>query len=224
MLNFSKINICTYFSCIIHFLQFTMSKTNFYVRNDLVSPPYQFAHDVQSLKLIPSLLSLYHTVNHSWQSHTNPRMLLSLVQSTITSSLPFQSSSNSKTLSVLPKSLFLGLGIEPTNDLQRLLLFSNPRQPRKPSLSIHASLIEAPVLWAGRLCIFYALLRTGLAGSQANPLVSGLLSQFFRLYLLTHFTLNLSKDNLLVVMGVFVDKVLFFIFFLLLLVFRVGRK
>lgn len=154
-----------------------MSKTNFYVRNDLVSPPYQFAHDttVQSLELIPSLLSLYHTVILS-SLHTNPRMLLSLVQSTITSSLPFQSSSNSKTLSVLPKSPFLGLGIEPTNDLQRLLLFSNPRQPRKPSLSIHASLIEAPVLWAGRLCIFYALLRTGLAGSQANPLVSGLLS------------------------------------------------
>lgn len=101
-------------------------------------------------------------------------MLLSLVQSTITSSLPFQSSSNSKTLSVLPKSLFLGLGIEPTNDLQRLLLFSNPRQPRKLSLSIHASLIEAPLLWAGRMCIFYALLRTGLAGSQANPLVSDL--------------------------------------------------
>lgn len=121
-----------------------------------------------------SSLALSHS--HSWQSHTNPRMLLSLVQSTITSSLPFQSSSNSKTLSVLPKSLFLGLGIEPTNDLQRLLLFSNPRHPRKPSLSIHASLIEAPVLWAGRLCIFYALLRTGLAGSQANPLVSGLLS------------------------------------------------
>ncbi|KAJ8770896.1 hypothetical protein K2173_021811 [Erythroxylum novogranatense] len=38
--------------------------------------------------------------------------------------------------------------------------------------SIHASLLEAPVLWAGRLCIFYALLKAGLAGSKANPLVS----------------------------------------------------
>ncbi|KAK4842485.1 hypothetical protein QYF36_022509 [Acer negundo] len=28
------------------------------------------------------------------------------------------------------------------------------------------------VLWAGRLCIYYALLKTGLAGSQANPFVS----------------------------------------------------
>ncbi|KAM7497410.1 hypothetical protein LguiA_021824 [Lonicera macranthoides] len=29
-----------------------------------------------------------------------------------------------------------------------------------------------PVLWAGRLCVFYALLKAGLAGSPANPLVS----------------------------------------------------
>ncbi|GAB2276946.1 hypothetical protein Dimus_011654 [Dionaea muscipula] len=35
-----------------------------------------------------------------------------------------------------------------------------------------ASLLENPVLWAGRLCIFYALLKAGLAGSQSNPLVS----------------------------------------------------
>ena len=28
-------------------------------------------------------------------------------------------------------------------------------------------------MWAGRVCIFYALLRVGLAGSQSNPLVSG---------------------------------------------------
>ncbi|XP_072093083.1 uncharacterized protein [Arachis hypogaea] len=37
-----------------------------------------------------------------------------------------------------------------------------------------ASLIETPVLWLGRLCIFYALLKAGLAGSHANPLVSEL--------------------------------------------------
>ncbi|MBA0669048.1 hypothetical protein Goklo_001901 [Gossypium klotzschianum] len=40
--------------------------------------------------------------------------------------------------------------------------------------AIRASMIEAPVLWAGRLCIYYALLKSGLAGSQANPFVSGL--------------------------------------------------
>ncbi|XP_052188230.1 uncharacterized protein LOC127798707 isoform X2 [Diospyros lotus] len=42
------------------------------------------------------------------------------------------------------------------------------------STTTHASLIETPVLWAGRLCIFYALLKAGLAGSPANPLVSDL--------------------------------------------------
>ncbi|KAL1557458.1 hypothetical protein AAHA92_08032 [Salvia divinorum] len=35
-----------------------------------------------------------------------------------------------------------------------------------------ATLLEAPVLWAGRLCIFYALLKAGLAGSPDNPIVS----------------------------------------------------
>ncbi|KAL9319799.1 hypothetical protein ACSQ67_011638 [Phaseolus vulgaris] len=39
---------------------------------------------------------------------------------------------------------------------------------------VNASLVEAPVLWVGRICIFYALLKAGLAGSQANPLVSDL--------------------------------------------------
>ncbi|KAL4576863.1 hypothetical protein LXL04_012963 [Taraxacum kok-saghyz] len=38
--------------------------------------------------------------------------------------------------------------------------------------SIKSSLIEAPVLWAGRVCIFYALLKAGLAGSPSNPLAS----------------------------------------------------
>lgn len=33
------------------------------------------------------------------------------------------------------------------------------------------SLLEAPVIWVGRLCIFYALLKAGLAGSQSNPFV-----------------------------------------------------
>lgn len=37
-----------------------------------------------------------------------------------------------------------------------------------------ATLLEANVLWAGRLCIFYALLKAGLAGSPDNPIVSDL--------------------------------------------------
>ncbi|KAK4371675.1 hypothetical protein RND71_007059 [Anisodus tanguticus] len=40
--------------------------------------------------------------------------------------------------------------------------------------NIHATLLEAPVLWAGRVCVFYALLKAGLAGSPSNPLVSDL--------------------------------------------------
>ncbi|RYR07564.1 hypothetical protein Ahy_B05g074940 isoform I [Arachis hypogaea] len=39
----------------------------------------------------------------------------------------------------------------------------------------HASLIETPVLWLGRLCIFYALLKIRLVGSHVNPLVSGII-------------------------------------------------
>lgn len=45
---------------------------------------------------------------------------------------------------------------------------------KKPSNgSPRASLLETPVLWAGRICVFYALVRAGLAGSKSNPIVSG---------------------------------------------------
>ncbi|CAN7101868.1 unnamed protein product, partial [Brassica rapa subsp. narinosa] len=40
--------------------------------------------------------------------------------------------------------------------------------------SARASLLETPVLWAGRVCVFYALVKAGLAGSKSNPIVSGL--------------------------------------------------
>ncbi|XP_027344798.1 uncharacterized protein LOC113857201 [Abrus precatorius] len=75
---------------------------------------------------------------------------------------------------VLPKSLFHGVA------LKRLMFSSETsvcnRQGKNSTAHshTHASLLEAPVLWAGRLCIFYALLKAGLAGSQANPLVSDL--------------------------------------------------
>jgi len=36
-----------------------------------------------------------------------------------------------------------------------------------------ASLVETPVLWVGRICIFYALLKTGFVGSPSNPILSG---------------------------------------------------
>lgn len=38
---------------------------------------------------------------------------------------------------------------------------------------ITASLLQGPVLvWAGRLCLYYALLHVGLAGSPRNPFLS----------------------------------------------------
>ncbi|OIT05159.1 PREDICTED: uncharacterized protein LOC109223933 [Nicotiana attenuata] len=40
--------------------------------------------------------------------------------------------------------------------------------------TIQSTLLEAPVIWAGRVCVFYALLKAGLAGSPSNPLVSDL--------------------------------------------------
>ncbi|PON90952.1 6,7-dimethyl-8-ribityllumazine synthase [Trema orientale] len=118
-------------------------------------------------------------------------MLLSLVQTTSTSSsssssspwLPFSSNYfNIPSYStLLPKTLFP----ETSNGLRAFLLHSSRRSHgstlrggRKPcSLTIstiQASLLESPVIWAGRVCIFYALLKAGLAGSQANPLVSDL--------------------------------------------------
>ncbi|KAK6937027.1 hypothetical protein RJ641_034057 [Dillenia turbinata] len=42
----------------------------------------------------------------------------------------------------------------------------------KQDNTINASLLETPVLWIGRVCIFYALLKAGLAGSPDNPLLS----------------------------------------------------
>ncbi|MBA0576411.1 hypothetical protein Golob_024383, partial [Gossypium lobatum] len=89
-------------------------------------------------------------------------MLLSLVQSSFLSpSTPlckFHSNLNPlKPSFLLPKSLS-----------HKKSLCLSP----KYATAIRASMIEAPVLWAGRLCIYYALLKSGLAGSQANPLVS----------------------------------------------------
>jgi hypothetical protein len=40
-------------------------------------------------------------------------------------------------------------------------------------------LLETPVLWVGRICIFYALLKTGFVGSPSNPLLSGLVYSFY---------------------------------------------
>ncbi|XP_077234624.1 6,7-dimethyl-8-ribityllumazine synthase [Tasmannia lanceolata] len=96
-------------------------------------------------------------------------MLLSLLQTSLTT--PFQST-QIKGKFTLTKTLFPSLESIRTQKKLELGRF-NPRKGKFPSL-LHASLLERPVLWAGRICIFYALLKAGLAGSQSNPLLSGL--------------------------------------------------
>ncbi|OWM73411.1 uncharacterized protein LOC116201939 [Punica granatum] len=114
-------------------------------------------------------------------------MLIStgLLQSTVTLTSPFQPlvdthfrNSPSSAAPCLPKSLLPGFDAG-GGGLLSGLLYSGRRPHRSKKLSavttaVNASLIEAPLLWAGRLCVFYALLKAGLAGSDANPLVSDL--------------------------------------------------
>lgn len=67
-----------------------------------------------------------------------------------------------------------------TQFLQSFLPFSSVKIASYKSLSnkkslksnLCCSLLEAPVIWAGRVCIFYALLKSGLAGSPSNPIMS----------------------------------------------------
>ncbi|XP_043692064.1 uncharacterized protein LOC122642608 [Telopea speciosissima] len=101
-------------------------------------------------------------------------MFLSLVQTSLTS--PFQAIQITGTQfnsSFLSKTLFPSLGTVP-------FTFITLRRSHNASIGklnvtgVHASLIHSPVLWVGRLCIFYALLKAGLAGSPASPLFSDL--------------------------------------------------
>lgn len=104
-------------------------------------------------------------------------MPLSLLQ--ITSTSPLHSSMHYPSpTTFLPKSLFPDFRLEPRT-LKRWIFSNNASLGTRTMTTFrtsttHASLLENPVLWAGRLCIFYALLKAGLAGSPENPLVSGL--------------------------------------------------
>lgn len=133
-----------------------------------------------------SSLSLFHSLHHSQllpHFHLPSKAMQMQVIATLTTfSSSFQQQTHFNNL--LPKSLFPS---QPTKALQKLLFYPQ-KTPRKRSArnltktaTTHASLLEAPVLWAGRLCVYYALLKTGLAGSQANPLVAGGLDSFFSL-------------------------------------------
>lgn len=86
---------------------------------------------------------------------------------------------SSKTSSLLPKTLFLPsldsnfyyyLGAKS----KRAAPFSggNGNGTTTRSRTAYATLLETPVLWAGRVCIFYALLKAGLAGSPSSPFIS----------------------------------------------------
>lgn len=63
-------------------------------------------------------------------------------------------------------------------------------------------------MWAGRLCIFYALLKVGLAGSQSNPLVSG--SSSFSGF---HVFFWLFSPSLIVGSGFYWEILFVFVFF-----------
>lgn len=108
-------------------------------------------------------------------------MLLLLAQTTFTlssSSSPFLLHSNFSNLnhpstSSLPKTFFPHFEGGSTSIFKTRLVNLRVRRSRNRT-STYASLLETPVLWAGRLCVYYALLKAGLAGSQSNPFVSEL--------------------------------------------------
>ncbi|XP_057483337.1 uncharacterized protein LOC130770066 [Actinidia eriantha] len=102
-----------------------------------------------------------------------------ILQSTIFTS-PFQFTTNT----TITKFYLKNLNLNPNttafltkSPFPRSLNFKNLNSKLSSTTTrvhVHASLIETPVLWAGRICIFYALLKAGLAGSPSNPLVSDL--------------------------------------------------
>ncbi|XP_010425524.1 PREDICTED: uncharacterized protein LOC104710589 isoform X1 [Camelina sativa] len=85
------------------------------------------------------------------------------------STIPTLSSSSSNpSCSLLQKSIF------PGTKLTRHLIFRYRKKKTSNGSPPRASLLETPVLWAGRICVFYALVKAGFAGSKSNPIVSGL--------------------------------------------------
>lgn len=83
---------------------------------------------------------------------------------------------SSSSTSILHKSLLPSFATSPSISLNRFVFSSNKSRKSTTSTTFttRASLLEAPVLWVGRICIFYALIKTGLAGSPSNPFLSDL--------------------------------------------------
>ncbi|ESQ32527.1 hypothetical protein EUTSA_v10004835mg [Eutrema salsugineum] len=95
-------------------------------------------------------------------------MPLSLVQAASVSY--FKSQSTIPSL-FKPSGLLLQKSIFPDSKLTLHRIFHSTKKVSDGSA--RASLLESPVLWAGRICVFYALVKAGLAGSKSNPIVSG---------------------------------------------------
>ncbi|CAN7025652.1 hypothetical protein BRARA_F03053 [Brassica rapa] len=98
-------------------------------------------------------------------------MPLTLVQAASVSYLRYHSTV--PTLFKLSSGLLLQKPIFPDSKLttfQRIFRYTK----KASNGSARASLLESPVLWAGRVCVFYGLVKAGLAGSKSNPIVSGL--------------------------------------------------
>lgn len=95
--------------------------------------------------------------------------LFSSLQITTTATVSFlhQSSStfhsHNPSSTIFHKSLLPGFATSPSISLKKT---------RTPTT--RASLLETPVLWVGRICIYYALLKTGFVGSPSNPILSDL--------------------------------------------------
>ncbi|KFK33827.1 hypothetical protein AALP_AA5G065200 [Arabis alpina] len=96
-------------------------------------------------------------------------MPLSLVQTASVSHFRSQSTIPTSSL-LLQKSIFTGSKLT----LHRISHHITNTSKNLSNGSSRASLLETPVLWAGRICVFYALVKAGFAGSKSNPIVSGL--------------------------------------------------
>ncbi|XP_058787185.1 uncharacterized protein LOC131661609 [Vicia villosa] len=96
--------------------------------------------------------------------------LLSSLQITTVSLHSFNPSST-----ILHKSFLPGFATLPSLSLNRFV-FSTTQKSRTATTTTttRASLLETPVLWVGRMCVFYALIKTGFVGSPSNPFLSGL--------------------------------------------------
>lgn len=108
---------------------------------------------IQNTGVLSSVLQSTSTHNHTHFKYYNYN--------------PFCAKTSTSVL--LPKSFIPGFPIE-TQKYYLYYIYS--KRNYLGANGISATLLENPILWAGRLCVFYALLKAGLAGSQSNPLLS----------------------------------------------------